>query len=75
MPDRVPQKTMAAFPAATGFADSAAVVIARLQKVGGDYSNPATFFATVRAHGWAMGTDPRAYVRIMIQRYGRVSGY
>ncbi len=73
LPDKVAQKTMAAFPAATGFVDSAAVVIDKLQKAGGDYSNPATFFATIRAHGWATGSDPATYVRTLLQRYARVS--
>lgn len=70
-----PSQAVAAFSADTGFADSAAVLIKKLQKVDVDYSNPEEFFATVHAQGWAVGSDLTAYTRTLLQRYQHVSRY
>ena len=74
-PDGSAVQAVAAFPANTGYSASGSFVVKQLTKAGKDYSNPITFFATIRALGWAQGTTPTEYVRILLQRHRRVSRY
>jgi hypothetical protein len=70
---RDPVQNVAAFAATTGYMDSGAVVVARLSgpkalaESGGDYSDPAVFFATVHSNGWGEGVK-RDYVHTLLQR-------
>jgi hypothetical protein len=73
--DSDPQKATPVFAVSTGYFDSGSVVANILAKMGGDYSNPATFFANIRAAGWAVGTPHQTYIRTLMQRYGDVSRY
>jgi hypothetical protein len=68
-----PVQNLAVFSPQTGYRDSGAVVVAALlrpkalRESGGDYSDPAVFFATVHNNGWAEGVQSD-YVRTMLQR-------
>jgi len=74
-PPSSPHQAVAIFSEEAGYADSGAEVVRRLKKAGGDYSSPSKFFATIRARGWAAGSDPSEYVRTLLQRYRHVSRY
>jgi hypothetical protein len=74
-PDSDPQKATPVFTVSTGYFDSGSVVANILAKMGGDYSNPATFFANIRAAGWAVKTPHQTYINTLMQRYGDVSRY
>jgi hypothetical protein len=69
------RQAVAAFSSTSGYMDSGAVAVRRLTKIGGDYSNPATFFATIRRLGWAAGTPSAEYVRTLLSRHKHVSRY
>ena len=73
--DRGSQKATPVFAVSTGYVDSGSVLANILAKMGGDYSNPATFFANIRAAGWAVGTPHQTYINTLMQRYGHVSRY
>jgi hypothetical protein len=75
LPDTSSKQAVAAFPSDTGFLDSGMVAVAKLKQPGANYSNPAEFFATVHAHGWAEGANAAEYVRILLQRYRHVGRY
>jgi hypothetical protein len=75
LPDSDSRKTIPVFSTTTGYVDSGAYVVGKLAEQGKDYSNPATFFATLHALGWAKDTPTATYVHTMLGRYKLVSKY
>jgi hypothetical protein len=69
------RKPVAVFPKDTGYMDSGSIAVGRLENLGGDYSNPATFFTNIHKSGWAIGTPLAAYVNLLMGRYRHLSGY